>query len=457
MKMDKTEIQNKMGTMHEGKLLLSMGAPLMLSMLVSALYNIVDSFFVSQIPGLGDAAVNALTLAFPIQMLMTALAVGTGVGVGAELSRSLGRGDKEAASKTAGNAMFLYGCYFVILCLFGIFGSKAYIAGQTDDSTVLKLGISYLSIVTCFSFGFMGEKCFEKLLQSTGKATYSMIGQLTGAVMNMILDPIFIFGYFGLPAMGVAGAAIATVIGQCCAIGVSATLHFRKNKELNNGLRYIKPNEEIIGKILKVGAPAILMQSLTSVMSYGMNLILHGISAAAVTAFGIYYKLQNFIFMPAFGLNNASVPIIGFNRGAKKFDRVRNTIQYGLIAVSVIMVFGFILFQCFARQIVGVFDLSEEVTELAVAALRIISVGFIFSGINVLLQGICQALGNGTISLIISAFRLIVGVLPLAAILATIQGSEKFLWIAFPIAEIISFVIAVILTYRLYRKVSKNY
>lgn len=454
--MDKTERQNKMGTMHEGKLLLSMGTPLMLSMLVSALYNIVDSFFVSQISGIGDAAVNALTLAFPIQMLMTSLAVGTGVGVGASLSAHLGKGDKETASKTAGNAMFLYGCYFIILCLFGILGCKAYIGGQTDDALVLEFGVSYLRIVTCFSFGFMGEKCFEKLLQSTGKATYSMIGQMTGAVMNMVLDPIFIFGYFGLPAMGVAGAAIATVTAQCLATAVSASLHFFKNKELSNGLRYIKPNGEIIRRILKVGAPAILMQSLTSVMSYGMNLILHSISAAAVTAFGIYYKLQNFIFMPAFGLNNASVPIIGFNRGAKKFDRVRNTIRYGLIAVSAIMVFGTILFQCIANQIVGIFDLSQEVTELAVIALRIVSLGFVFSGINVLLQGICQALGNGNISLLVSALRLIIGVLPLAAILATIDGAEKFIWCVFPIAEAISIVVAIVLTISLYRRVSKS-
>lgn len=454
--MDKTNVQNKMGIVREDKLLLSMGAPLMLSMLVSALYNIVDSFFVSQISGMGDAAVNALTLAFPIQMLMTALAVGTGVGVGAELSRCLGQGDRERASKTAGNAMFLYGVYFVLLCLFGIFGTKAYIAGQTNDNTVFELAVSYLRTVTCFSFGFIGEKCFEKLLQSTGRANYSMMGQLVGAVMNIILDPIFIFGCLGLPAMGVTGAAVATVIGQSCAICVSATLHFKKNKELDKGLQYIKPDRKIVSKILKIGAPAILMQSLTSVMSYGMNLILHGISAAAVTAFGIYYKLQNFIFMPAFGLNNASIPIIGFNIGAMKFDRVRNTVRYGIITVSVIMLLGFILFQGFARQIVGIFGLSTEVTELAVAALRIISVGFIFSGVNVLLQGVCQALGNGNISLIISALRLIIGVLPLAAILATIQGAERFIWIAFPIAETVSVVVAVTLTLRLYRRIVKS-
>ncbi len=448
--MEKT---NKMGQMHEGKLLLSMGAPMMLSMLVQALYNIVDSFFVARIPNMGDAAVNALTLAFPVQMLMVALTVGTGVGVGAALSHSLGRGDREEASRTAGNAMFLYFFYYIILLLFGLLGVRAYVAGQTADETVMSLSISYLRIVTCLSFGNMGEKCFEKLLQATGKTTFSMIGQLTGSIINVILDPIFIFGYLGLPAMGVSGAAIATVIGQCCAILVSGTLHFRRNNELIHKRQYLYPQKKIIKKILRVGAPAILMQALTSFMTYGMNLVLAGISDASVTAFGVYYKLQSFIFMPAFGLNNASVPIIGFNHGAGNRERIRNTIRYGLIFVTVIMVFGFILFQCFDSQIVGIFALSETVSDLCVRALQIISFGFVFAGVNIILQGVCQALGNGANSLIISLLRLIVGVIPPAAILAGMQGAEQFVWLVFPFAEIIAFFAAVILTIRLYRKV----
>lgn len=454
--MENSAMQNKMGTMHEGKLLISMGVPLMLSMLVTALYNIVDTFFVSRIAGMGDAAANALSLAFPVQMLMTALNVGTGVGVGASLSRALGSGDREKASKTAGNAMFLYGVYYTIMLLFGLLGAKPFIGLFTDDKDVLSLGITYLSLVTCLSFGNMGEKCFEKLLQATGRTTYSMIGQLTGSVVNIILDPIFIFGYFGIPAMGVAGAAAATVIGQCCAIGITATLHFRKNTEISNRLIYLKPNPKILRGIMKVGAPAILMQALTSFMTLGMNFILKSVSAAAVTAFGVYYKLQNFVFMPAFGLNNACVPIIGYNIGARNHTRVKNTIRSAVLIVLLIMVFGVVLFQVFAAPIVGVFKLSESVSVLCVSALRIISLGFVFAGINVLLQGVCQALGNGTNSLMISSLRLIIGVLPLAAILATLKGAENFIWVVFPIAETISFVVAIILTLRLYRKIENS-
>lgn len=438
--------------MHEGKLLVSMGVPLMLSMLVTALYNIVDTFFVSHITGMGDAAANALSLAFPIQMLMTALNVGTGVGVGASLSRVLGSGDREKVSKTAGNAMFLYGAYYIVMLLFGLFGAKPFIGLFTEDTDVLTLGITYLSLVTCFSFGNMGEKCFEKLLQATGKTADSMIGQLTGSIINIILDPIFIFGYFGFPVMGVAGAAIATVIGQCCAIGITATLHFRRNTEIVNRLTYLKPDSKILCNIMKIGAPAILMQALTSFMTLGMNFILKGVSAAAVTAYGVYYKLQNFVFMPTFGLNNACVPIIGYNIGAKNYSRVKNTIWYAVYIVLAIMLCGVILFQAFASPIVELFQLSEAVSSLCISALRIISIGFVFAGINVLLQGVCQALGSGISSLIISALRLIIGVLPLAAILATMQGAEGFIWIVFPIAETLSFTAAIILTLRLYRK-----
>ncbi|MCM1167333.1 MAG: MATE family efflux transporter [Lachnospiraceae bacterium] len=453
--MNDTEKQNKMGTLHEGKLLISMGIPLMLSMLVTALYNIVDTFFVSQIEGTGDAAANALSLAFPIQMLMTALNVGTGVGIGASLSRALGCGDRERVGKTAGNGMFLYTVYYFVMLVFGLFAAKPFIALFSDDPDVLNFGTVYLGLVTCLSFGNMGEKCFEKLLQATGKTTYSMIGQLTGSVINIVLDPIFIFGYFGIPAMGAAGAAIATVIGQCCAIVITASLHFRKNTEITNRLEYLKPDAEILSGIMKVGAPAILMQALTGFMTLGMNFILKGVSAAAVTAYGVYYKLQNFIFMPAFGLNNACVPIVGYNVGAKRYDRVKNTIKYAIFIVFIIMALGLVLFQCFAPFVVGVFKLSEDISSLCVSALHIISTGFIFAGVNVLLQGVCQALGGGIVSLIISALRLIIGVLPSAAVLAALPGAENFIWIVFPIAETVSFAVVVVLTLRLYRKTTR--
>lgn len=452
-----TNKTNKMETMSEGKLLFSMSVPLMISMLVTALYNIVDTFFVSRIEGLGDAAATALSLAFPIQMLMTALNVGTGVGVGAALSKAIGSKDRKQASYIAGNAMFLYFVYYIIMLLFGIFASKAFIALFTDDSDVLRLGTTYLSFITCLSFGNMGEKCFEKLLQSTGRTTYSMIGQLTGSVLNVILDPIFIFGYFGFPVMGVAGAAIATVIGQCCAIAITGTLHFRKDIEIDKGFKYLKPQKNIISKIMRVGIPAILMQALTSVMTLGMNFILKGVSAVAVMAYGIYYKLQNFIFMPIYGINNACVPIIGYNLGAKQLSRVKNTIRYAVILVISIMAIGILIFQIFAKQIVGVFGLSQEFMSLCVTAIKIITCGFLFAGINVLLQGVCQAMGGGVQSLVISLLRLVVIVLPVSAVLAQFAGAEKFIWIAFPIAEAISFVIAILLTVRLYKKQQKIY
>lgn len=450
------EKQNRMGTMPEGQLLLKMGVPLMLSMLVAALYNIVDTFFVSRMEGVGDAAATALSLAFPIQMLMTALNVGTGVGVGASLSRALGSGNREKAGKIAGNAMFLYGLYYVFMLLFGIFAAQPFIALFTDDSQVLSLGTTYLSYVTCLSFGNMGEKCFEKLLQSTGKTTYSMIGQMVGSIMNVFLDPIFIFGYFGVPAMGVAGAAIATVIGQSCAIFITGMFHFRKNTEIKTCFADLKPESDIIKEIMKVGAPAIVMQGLTSITTLGMNFILKGVSAAAIAAYGIYYKLQNFIFMPAFGLNNACVPIIGYNLGAKNEKRIANTIRYSILTVFIIMLAGFALFQIFAREIVGIFALSAEFTELCVTAVRIITWGFAFAGINVLLQGICQAMGGGMESLLISSLRLVIIVLPLATLLAQFDGSEKFIWFAFPVAEVLSFVVAVILTKRLCQKAVKG-
>lgn len=438
--------------MHEGKLLLTMGVPLMISMLVTALYNIVDTFFVSRIPGTGEAAANALSLAFPIQMLMTALNIGTGVGVGAALSKAIGGGNRERASRITGNAMFLYAVYYCVMLVFGLFFAKPFIALFTNDETVRELGTIYLSYVTCLSFGNMGEKCFEKLLQSTGRTMYSMIGQLTGSILNVILDPIFIFGYLGLPAMGVAGAAIATVIGQCSAIAITGTLHFCKDKEINHGCRYLKPDRDVIAAIMKIGIPAIMMQGLTSVMTLGMNFILKGVSAAAVTAYGIYYKLQNFIFMPAFGLNNACVPIIGYNIGAKNGSRIKNTIRYAVLLVLAIMFLGIVLFQLFAEQIVGVFGLSAEFTRLCVTAIRIITVGFLFAGINVLLQAVCQAMGGGTQSLVISALRLVVIVLPLAAVLSCFDGAEHFVWVAFPIAELVAFVVAIVLTLRLYRR-----
>lgn len=445
------EYKNKMGTMHEGKLLFVMGGPLMMSMVLQALYNIVDSLFVAKIPEVGEAAVTALAIAFPIQMLMIALTVGTGVGVGAVLSRALGSGNRHLASQVAGNTITLYGVYFLALLLFGLFGVKAYIATQTSDVLVERFGIEYLQIITCFSLANMGQKCFEKLLQATGKATFSMLGQLTGAVSNILLDPIFIFGWFGVPAMGVKGAAIATIVAQVISVLVSGTLHYRMNTEVDHDPTYLKPALPVVAKILKIGAPAILMQALMSFMTYGMNLILSTVTASAVTAFGVYYKLQNFVFMPAFGLNNACVPIIGYNYGQKNERRIRQTIRYALLMVVSIMTFGILLFQTATEPIVSLFSLSAATHNVCVRALQIVSLGFIFAGINVLFQGVCQALGNGMYSLYISLSRLIVFVLPLAWFLAPMEKSKLFIWMVFPIAEALTLLLSSALTWHLYR------
>lgn len=450
--------QNKMGVMPIPRLLISMGAPMMLSMIVQAFYNVVDSLFVSYIPDTdtivhaGDKAVNALTLAFPVQMLIMALCVGTGVGVNAALSKSLGMRDNKRASHIAGNAVFLSICYYIAALVFGLFGVNAYIKGQTNEPIVAEYGISYLTIITVCSFGSIWYMCFEKLMQATGRTVAAMVGQLAGSLTNIVLDPIFIFGCFGVPAMGVRGAAIATVIGQCVSFVVILTLHFKKNTEITNSLSMLRPDAAIIRQIYMVGAPAIVMQALTSVMTYGMNLILGGISATAVTAYGVYYKLQNFIFMPAFGLNNASIPIISYNFGAKELKRIREAIRSGLLMVSVIMAAGILLLQCFARPIVTCFSLSEEAVALCITALRIITCGFLFAGVNIILQGVCQALGNGIYSLIISFMRMVVVVLPLAGLLAGQEDAASLVWIAFPVAEAVACAVAVFLAIRIYRK-----
>lgn len=449
---------NKMGSMPVPRLLLSMAAPMMLSMIVQALYNVVDSLFVSYIPDTpellhaGDMAVNALTLAFPIQMLIMALCVGTGVGINASLARSLGGGDREQAGRIAGNAMVLSLGYYLVMLAFGLLGAHAYLESQTSDPVVLKFSFSYLSIITIYSFGTIGYMCFEKLLQATGKTTAAMTGQLVGSLTNIILDPVFIFGYFGVPAMGVTGAAVATIIGQCASFVVITLLHFCCNREVPFRLALLRPNRKIIFEIYRVGGPAIVMQSLTSVMTYGMNLILGSVSATAVTAYGVYYKLQNFIFMPAYGLNNASVPILSFNYGAKEAGRIRQAIRWGLGTVSVIMTAGILLLQLGARPIVQCFALSEEAVELCVTALRIITLGFLFAGANILLQGVCQALGNGIYSLIISLIRMVIVVLPLAFFLSHLPGAETWVWMAFPISELSACAVAAWLAIRLFHK-----
>ena len=453
--------ENRMGTVPIPKLMISMGAPMMLSMFVQALYNIVDSLYVSHIPdtaaivNAGDRAVAALTLAFPIQMLITSLCVGTGVGVNAALSRSLGQGNRQRASHIAGNAVVLSLLYYLIIAAFGLFATEAFIRSQTDNPVTYAFGCSYLRIVTVFSLGMTLFLCFEKLLQSTGQTTCAMIGQLVGSVTNIILDPILIFGWLGLPAMGVAGAAIATVAGQFVSSIATIILHIRKNKELDKRLSMLRPNAAIIGRIYAVGAPAIAMQALGSVMSYGMNLILSSISEAAITAYGIFFKLQSFIFMPSFGLNNASVPIIAYNYGARRKKRIRDAIFIGIAICCSIMVVGVLILQLFCRHVVGLFAVSDAVAQLSVTALRIITCGFLFAGANIILSGACQALGNGVYSLLISILRMIVIVLPVAWLLSRLSNAEKLVWLAFPISEFVALIASIILAAQLYRSRTK--
>lgn len=439
--MQKEISKNKMGTEPIGKLMLTMGIPMILSMVLQAFYNIVDSYFVSCMPdaggitGLGEYGVNALTLAFPIQMLMIAVGVGTGVGINALLSRSLGQGDRQRASKIAGNAIFLGVCTYLVFLLVGIFGVKAYLETQTTDPVVLEMGIGYLRICTILSFGVILFMIYEKLLQATGRTVLSTAAQVAGAVTNIILDPVFIFGLFGLPEMGIEGAAYATVIGQCVSMVLGVVFHHGFNRDVESGLAYLKPDRGIIADIYKVGIPAVIMQALMSFMTYGVNIIFGRVSGAAVTAYGIYYKVQQFVFFAAFGLNNALIPIVAFNYGMQDKRRVKSGIKYGLLYTLAIMLAGAVGLQIFAENVAGIFSLSPQTQALCVKAVRIVTLGYLFVGANVALQGIFQAFGYGMRSLVLSLVRLVIVALPLAYFFTTLSDAGNLIWWAFPIAE----------------------
>ncbi|MGN0383219.1 MAG: MATE family efflux transporter [Eubacterium sp.] len=432
---------NKMGVEPVKKLLITMGIPMIISMALQAVYNIVDSYFVScmrdteTIKNMGDYAVNALTLSFPIQMLMVAIGVGTGVGVNAVLSKSLGKGDREKASKIAGNAVFLGICTYIIFLVFCFLGVDIYMKSQTSDPIILSLGNKYLKICTAASIGISMYMTYEKLLQATGKTMLSTIAQITGALTNIVLDPILIFGYLGFPQMGIAGAAYATVIGQCVSFILDAIFHYKLNNDVDSGFKYLKPDLQIIKEIFEVGIPAIIMQALMSFMTYGVNIILGGISTAAVTAYGVYYKIQQFVFFAAFGMNNAMIPVIGFCYGMGNKKRVKDGIRYGIIYTVVIMLVGMLLLQTFAVNIVGIFSVSDETRKLCILAIRIITPGYLFAGANIAFQGIFQALGCGIKSLVISMLRLLIIALPLAWIFTQFSNAKDIVWLAFPISE----------------------
>lgn len=454
--MCKSAEQNKMGLVPVPKLMMAMGIPMILSMILQAVYNIVDSAFVSNMTNNGESALNALTLAFPLQMLMVAISIGTGVGTNALLAKSLGQNDKEKASKVSGNAVFLAIVIYIVFLVFGLFGVKLYITSQTSNKLVYDMAVNYLKICCIASIGIVFFSIYEKLLQATGHSMYSTIAQVAGAVTNIILDPIMIYGLIGCPEFGVEGAAYATVIGQCVSFILALIFHLKVNNDISNNLKYVKPSAKIIKQIYSIGLPAIIAQALMSVMTYGLNIILGTISEAMVTAYGLYYKIQQFILFAAFGLRDAITPIVSFSHGMKNKSRIRDGIKYGMIYTFVIMLLGTIVVEIFAVPFSRVFGLSGETQTLCISAMRIISISFIFAGTNIAFQGIFQALEGGIESLVVSLCRQFIFVLPVAWFFAQLiqksPDSSWLVWSTFPIAEIISAVIAFLLMLRIYKK-----
>lgn len=447
---------DKMAEMPVNRLMLSMGIPMILSMVLQAVYNIVDSAFVSNMKENGEEALNALTLAFPLQTLMIAVSIGTGVGANALLSKCLGQGNKEKAGRAAGNALFMGVIIFIVFFLFGIFGVKPYISSQSTNPLISGMASDYLKICCTISFGVVFFGVFEKLLQATGNSLYSTIAQIAGALVNIVLDPIMIYGLLGCPELGVKGAAWATVIGQCVSFVLAMVFHFKVNKNIANGLRCMKPSVTLIKEIYAIGLPAIIAQALMSVMTYGLNIILITISESMVTAYGLYYKIQQFILFAAFGLRDAITPIVSFSHGSGNKSRIHDGIKYGMLYTLIIMAAGLIAIELLAVPFSKLFELSGETQQLCISAMRIISVSFIFAGANIAFQGIFQALDGGRESLIISVCRQLIFVLPVAWLFSMIvKSSDSFSWLVwttFPIAEIISAVIACFMLKGIYCK-----
>ena len=425
------QTENKMGVMPVGKLLIQMALPMMISMLVQALYNIVDSIFVGYI---SENALTAVSLAFPIQNLMIAVATGTGVGINALLSMRLGQKNQNAVNDTAMNGLFLSLCSTLIFIVLGFTIPEVYFKSQTTDLEIIDYGVKYLRVCLIGSFGLFSGITFERLLQATGQTVNSMIAQLAGAITNIVLDPILIFGLLGCPAMGITGAALATVIGQFVTLFVSAYLNFKKNKEIVFNFKTFKPSKSVIAEIYRVGIPSILLASIGSVMTYLMNLILGAFTMTAVAVFGVYFKLNSFIFMPVFGMNNALVPIIAYNYGARNRKRITGTLKRGVIIILCIMTFGTILFEVFPEFLLGLFNASPEMLEIGIPALRIIAIHFPVAAICIIFMSCFQALGMGITSMIVSFVRQLVVLLPVAYLLS-LTGVLSSVWWCFPIAE----------------------
>lgn len=444
--------KSKMATGVVKKMLLTMGIPMIFSMMLQALYNIVDSAFVSNMRENGELALNALTLAFPVQMLMVAVGIGTGVGVNALIAKCLGQGNRDKANKVAGNALFLGIIIYAVFLLFGLFGTGAYVRSQTSNREIIEMASGYLKICCIASFGIVFYSLYEKIIQATGRSMYSTIAQVSGAVLNIILDPIMIYGLLGCPELGVNGAAYATIIGQIVSFVLDYIFHIKFDIEIDNGIKYIKPDKKIIWEIYTIGLPAIIAQALMSVMTYALNIIFGTVDERVVTAYGLYYKIQQFILFAAFGLRDAITPIVSFNYGMEDKRRIKEGIKYGLIYTLVIMSIGLVVLEMFANIFTSVFGLSGETESLCISAIRIISLSFLFAGTNIAMQGCFQALGDGMASLIISVLRQFLLVVPVAWLFALlvkyIGAPQSVLWITFLIGEGLSAIVSVILIKR---------
>ena len=441
--------ENKMAVMPVRRLLLNMAWPMMLSMLIQALYNVVDSVFVSYI---SEGALTAVSLAYPMQNLMIAVATGTGVGVNALLSRNLGERNFPMVNRTAGNALFLGLISYVVFALLGVFGSRAYFAAQVTDPEIIRMGQEYLTVILVLSIGCFGQVLLSRLLQSTGKTFYSMVIQMVGAVLNIILDPLLIFGLGGFPAMGVAGAALATVISQLVGTALGLYYNLRKNPEIHFALSQLRPSGGIIARIYSVGVPSILLQTVASLLIFGLNQILVSFSETATAVYGVYFKLQGFAFLPIIGMNNGMVPIIAYNYGAKKPERILQTIKLAILYAVGIMVAAVLLFQIFPVQLLSFFQASPEMLDIGVPALRTLSLCFLVGGFTIVSSSVFQALGKGLLSMSISVFRQLLLVLPLAYFFS-LTGNLNMVWWAFPVAEVLAGLLAAYYLWRAYHRV----
>ena len=443
------ERENKMGYMPIFKLVVNMSLPMIISMLVQALYNVVDSMFVSRV---SENALTAVSLAFPAQNLMIGVATGTAVGVNALLSKSLGEKNYKRANQIAENGIFLSFIGFLIFLIFGLFGTEVFFRTQTDIEDIISSGVDYLRVCSCFSFGIFGQIIFERLMQSTGRTFYTMITQGVGAIINIVLDPIFIFGYFGLPAMGAKGAAVATVIGQIIAFIIAVILNKKKNTDIDLKLKEFRPNLKIIGRIYSIGIPSIIMVAVGSIMTFSINKIVIAFTETAAAVFGVYFKLQSFVFMPLFGMNNGVIPIISFNYGARNKQRVMKTIGVAILFALFFMAIGLAAMQILPKELLSIFNASDQMIKIGVPALKTISISYIFAGFSVVLISVFQAFGKGLFSMSISIARQLVVLVPCAYLLSK-TGELDNVWWAFPIAEVMSVLVAGAFFIYLYKKV----